>query len=76
MFDQAKKLVTIYIPVSFFIFIPILFLIGLSGLFGILFVGKNIEELNSEENAGYVLNIIKIIASWGIGIYIVVIYLL
>jgi len=72
LFDQVKGFITPYIPISFFIFIPILFLIGLSGIFGVLFIGKDRKELSSEENAGYVLNIIKIVAAWGIGIYIVI----
>ena len=50
---------------------PVFFLLGLSGLLGILFKSsrENIE-ITPKERMDSMLNILKILVGWGVGIYI------
>jgi len=57
-------------PIWFFTILPIFFLIGLSGLIGILFRERDETlEISTQENAAYLLNLLKILIGWGAGVY-------
>lgn len=72
--SEIIKTVSSYFPAWFFTILPILFLIGLSGLIGVLFRERDDSlEISSEENAAYLINLLKIFTGWGIGIYAILV---
>lgn len=73
---ELKKLITKHFPLFFFTILPIFFLIGLSGLIGIMSRERDETlEISSKENAGYLINILKILIGWGVGVYAILINL-
>lgn len=74
--SEIIKTVPHYSPVWFFTVLPILFLIGLSGLIGVLFRERDESlEISPKENAAYLINLLKIFTGWGIGVYAILVNL-
>ncbi len=75
-YPEVTKSITGNFPSWFFTVLPTFFLIGLSGLTGLLFrVGDETQEMSSKEHAAHLFNFVKIFAGWGIGLYAVLVNL-
>ncbi len=75
-YPEAARSITGHFPTWFFTFLPIFFLIGLSGLIGILFRERDETlEMSSKENAAQLFNLVKIFTGWGIGLYAILVNL-
>lgn len=74
--SELTKSISAYFPPFLFVIVPICFLIGLSGLIGLLFGKQNEDlEMSSKENAVYLINLLKLFAGWGVGIYVILVNL-
>lgn len=73
-FPDIRQSIPKAISPLIFTVLPILFLVGLSGLLGILLKqpSENLETTPKEKMA-YILNILKILAGWGAAIYVFII---
>ena len=74
-FPDIRQSIPKSISPANFTILPILFLVGLSGLLGILFKQPSESlETTPREKIAYILNIFKVLMGWG-GIYILIINL-
>jgi hypothetical protein len=65
-----------YFPASLLIVLPSLFLLGLSGLIGILFREQDETlEVSTEANSAYLFNFLKMLVGWGVGLYAILVNL-
>jgi hypothetical protein len=65
-----------YFPASLLIVLPSLFLLGLSGLIGILFREQDETlEVSTEANSVYLFNFLKMFVGWGVGLYAILVNL-
>ena len=70
-FPQIRDVISSFVSFSIFVMFPVFFLLGLSGLLGILFKSSRESiEITSKERMDSMLNILKILVGWGVGIYI------
>lgn len=70
-FPQIREVISSFVSFSIFVMFPVFFLLGLSGLLGILFKSSRESiEITSKERMDSMLNILKILVGWGVGIYI------
>lgn len=70
-FPQIRDVISSFVSFSIFVMLPVFFLLGLSGLLGILFKSSRESiEITSKERMDSMLNILKILVGWGVGIYI------